>query len=179
MMLKRTAKILAVVLFIVVAGLATRHYLLNPVLESSSTSTEALFSAQLPDPQGQAQRLSQWKGKIVVVNFWASWCVPCREEMPELSELHERYRANDVVVIGISTDELDKMQAFSQEVPVKYPLLAGDYDAIKLSELLGNDKGVLPYTLIIGKDGSIVKTYFGRVSQALLEETLIPLFSRK
>lgn len=179
MMLKRTAKILAIVLLIVAAGLATRHFLLNPTLESTNTSTEALFSAQLPDPQGEAQRLSQWKGKIVVVNFWASWCVPCREEMPELSELHQRYQSNDVVVLGISTDELEKMQAFSKEVPVKYPLLAGDYDAIKLSELLGNDKGVLPYTLIVGKDGSIVKTYFGRVSQALLEETLIPLFNSR
>jgi thiol-disulfide isomerase/thioredoxin len=178
-MLKRTFKIIAVILMIVAAGLGTRHYLLNPALESKATSTDALFSAQMPDPLGQAQPLSQWKGKIVIVNFWASWCVPCREEMPELSELHERYQPNDLVVLGISTDDLDKMQAFSKEVPVKYPLLAGDYDAIKLSELLGNDKGVLPYTLIVGRDGSIVKTHFGRVSQALLEETLIPLFNTK
>lgn len=174
-MLKPALKVFAFVILVIIAGLATRHFLLEP--SSSATSTQALFASQLPDSTGQLQKLSQWQGKIAVVNFWASWCVPCREEMPELSALQERYRAHDVVVLGISTDDLEKMQAFSLEVPVKYPLLAGDYDAIKLSEMLGNDKGVLPYTLVIGTDGAIAKTYFGRVNQALLEEALIPLFS--
>lgn len=176
-MLKPALKVIAFVVLVIIAGLATRHFLLEP--SGSAASTQTLFSAQLPDSEGQLQKLSQWQGKIAVVNFWASWCVPCREEMPELSALQERYRAHNVVVLGISTDDLEKMQAFSKEVPVNYPLLAGDYDAIKLSELLGNDKGVLPYTLVIGTDGTIAKTHFGRVSQALLEETLAPLIDAR
>lgn len=175
--MRKALKIGLFIMAVVIAGLATRHYLVNPAMESETLSTQALFASRLPDVSGQLQHLDQWRGKILIVNFWASWCVPCREEMPELSALYERYGAQDIVVLGISTDDLDKMQAFSKEVPVKYPLLAGDYDAIKLSELLGNDKGVLPYTLILGKDGAIAKSYFGRINQALLEEAFVPLLT--
>jgi thiol-disulfide isomerase/thioredoxin len=173
----KTLKIFLFILLVTSAGLATRHYLLNPVMESPAVSTHALFSAQLPDAAGKVQNLDQWRGKILIVNFWASWCVPCREEMPELSELQERYRSSNLIVLGISTDDLGKMRAFHQELPVKYPTLAGDYEAIKLAERLGNDKGVLPYTLIVDTKGKIVKTYFGRINQALLAETFIPLFT--
>lgn len=174
----KTLKIFIFVVLVIGAGLATRHYLINPAMESPVLSTDALFSTQFPDVDGKVQNLGQWRGKILVVNFWASWCVPCREEMPELSELQERYRSNNLVMLGISTDDLSKMQAFNKEVPVKYPILAGDYEAIKLSELLGNNKGVLPYTLIIDTNGKIVKTYFGRINQALLEEAFAPLFPK-
>jgi peroxiredoxin len=151
--------------------------LIQPSAETNSLSTQALFAAKFSDVGGNPQAISQWKGKIIVVNFWATWCPPCREEMPELSRLQEQYRNRGLVVLGISTDELDKIREFVKENPVSYPLLSGEIDAMNVGLSLGNDKGVLPYTVIIKPDGNIAKTYFGRVNQAQLKETLLPLMS--
>ena len=81
------------------------------------------------------------------------------------------------MVLGISTDELDKIREFVKENPVSYPLLSGEIDAMNVGQSLGNNKGVLPYTVIIKPDGNIAKTYFGRVNQAQLKEVLLPLMS--
>jgi peroxiredoxin len=140
-------------------------------------STQSLFAAKLRDESGTFQALGQWKGKLIVVNFWATWCPPCLEEMPELARLQDKYRERNVVVLGISTDELDKIQEFSREHPVSYPLFSGNLEAMELGISLGNDKGVLPYTVVINTDGTIAKTYFGQVDLKLLEQTLLPLLS--
>jgi peroxiredoxin len=143
--------------------------------ETKSLKTQTLFAAKFLDIDGKPQAINQWKGKIIVVNFWATWCPPCREEMPELSHLQERYRDRGLVVLGISTDELDKIREFAKESPVNYPLLSGETDAMDVGLSLGNDKGVLPYTVIIQPDGNVAKTYFGRVTSTQLEEVLLPL----
>lgn len=167
---------------VLIIAFAVRYYLSgHPLIQSGtetgSSGTQALFAATFSDANGKSQAISQWKGKIIVVNFWATWCPPCREEMPELSSLQQRYQDRDLVVLGISTDELDKIQEFIKENPVGYPLLSGEMDAMNVGLSLGNDKGVLPYTVIIKPDGNIAKTYFGRVSQAQLKETLLPLMT--
>ena len=144
---------------------------------SEAAGTQTLFAAKFLDISGKPQAISQWKGKLIVVNFWATWCPPCREEMPELSHLQEQYQDRDLVVLGISTDELDKIREFVKENPVSYPLLSGEIDAMNVGQSLGNNKGVLPYTVIIKPDGNIAKTYFGRVNQAQLKEVLLPLMS--
>lgn len=136
---------------------------------------EALFAASFPDQQGATQSLGQWRGKVVVVNFWATWCPPCREEMPELSAFQEQYRSRDVVVLGISTDDVAKIRDFAKESPTSYPLLAGDFEAMSLAESLGNNKGILPYTVLIRRDGSIAGAYLGRVNMKILENDVLAL----
>lgn len=165
---------------VLVIAFAVRYYLSGPSLlqpDASSLSTQILFAAKFSDVSGNPQAISQWKGKIIVVNFWATWCPPCREEMPELSHLQQQYQDRGLVVLGISTDELDKIREFVKENPVSYPLLSGEIDAMNVGLSLGNDKRVLPYTVIVKPDGNIAKTYFGRVSQAQLEQALLPLMS--
>ena len=157
---------------IIVAGLATRHFVWGP---TQTISSEALYAANFPDSEGEMQPLEQWRGKLLVVNFWATWCPPCREEMPELSHFHERYRNQGVVVLGIATDDVAKIQEFTRETKVSYHLLAGDLDAMNLGNALGNNKGILPYTVILDRNGEVVKTYFGRVNHVMLEEALLPL----
>jgi len=174
-MLKKILTYLFFALLIIISGFALRHFVLNPAVQSPATSTEAFFVASFPGLDGQLQPMAQWKGKTIIVNFWATWCPPCLEEMPELSRVHAEYRDQGLVVLGISSDELDKIREFAQLTPVSYPLLSGDLDAMSLSESLGNNKGVLPYTAVIAPDGSIVKTYFGLVNQSLLEATFLPL----
>ncbi|HEU4709121.1 MAG TPA: redoxin domain-containing protein, partial [Methylophilaceae bacterium] len=80
-----------------------------------------------------------------------------------------------VVVVGIATDDVAKMQSFGKELKVSYPLLAGDLDAMNLANALGNNKGILPYTVVLDQQGNVVKTFFGRVNSQMLEETLLPL----
>ncbi|HEX5539622.1 MAG TPA: TlpA disulfide reductase family protein [Methylophilaceae bacterium] len=172
-------KIAVVVIALLIAGLlaiAVYHYSAATSEEPAPSST-ALFAATLPDAQGRQQPLKQWRGKILVVNFWATWCPPCREEMPELSQLQDQYRDRNVVVIGISTENVAQIRDFAKTLQVSYPLLAGDMEAMNLGALLGNDKSVLPYTIVIKPDGSIAKSHFGRINKALLEQTLLPLMS--
>ena len=127
-------------------GFAIYHFFLSPnnrPSHSTGLATQALFTANLPNENGVNQALSKYKGKIIVLNFWATWCAPCREEMPELSQLYEEYKSKNVVVLGVAVDELALVKEFSQATPVSYPLFAAENDGMNLTANLGNDKGVL------------------------------------
>ena len=152
-------------------GLTARHFAQAPAVEVAS-STKPLFEASCPDTAGRQQALSQWRGKTIVLNFWATWCPPCREEMPELSQLQQQYGEHGVVVVGISTETVSQIRDFAQSMQVGYPLLAGDMQAMELSARLGNDKSVLPYTVLIDSTGQVAKAYFGRISKLQLEQKL-------
>jgi thiol-disulfide isomerase/thioredoxin len=163
-------------LLIVSIGFGFRYFFQDSNhAHGNKESTQALFAATYPNEKGQAQALKQYAGKIVVLNFWATWCEPCREEMPELSTLHKAYKNKNVVVLGVAIDDVAAISDFTKETKVSYPLFAADMQGMAIATNLGNDKDVLPYTVIIKADGSVAKTYFGRVTKPLLEETLLPL----
>ena len=140
-------------------------------------ATAALYATSLTDLSGQPHPLAQWRGQVLVVNFWATWCPPCLEEMPELSALQEKYRGQGLTILGISTDDVAKMQEYAHTTPVSYPLLSGDIQAMELAEQLGNDQSVLPYTVVLRRDGSLVAGHFGRLNVAALERSLQPLLA--
>lgn len=150
-----------------------------PVPVRAPLGTDSLYAASFTDTQGKVQPVSQWRNQVAIVNFWATWCPPCREEMPELSLLQDKYRASGLVVLGISTDDATKMQQFAREMPVSYPLLAGDFDTLTLASALGDDRDVLPYTLLLRRDGSIAASYYGRLDMQVLERDLRPLLDAK
>ena len=171
-------RLLIIALLSVLSGWFLFHHTLetNKAEAPSAVSTSAntsVFNASFPDLNGKQQPLKQWQGKVIVLNFWATWCPPCREEMPELSAMQQQYK--DIVIVGLSTDDLEKTKEFIKTAPVSYPILAGDMEAMSFSETLGDDRGILPYTVIIDTKGAVVKTFFGRINQQILEETLIPL----
>lgn len=139
---------------------------------SKVASTQSLFATSFPDENGKTQALKQWQGKVIVLNFWATWCPPCREEMPELSALNTKYQAKNVVVLGISTDDVPTVKKFTEETKVSYPLLAADMAGSDLAFSLGNNQDILPYTIIIKPDGTVAKTFFGRLSMPKVEEIL-------
>lgn len=179
----RTGLLIALALLVAGGFVLTR--LMLPSAPPAATgampgiATTALFAAQFPDADGDMQALSQWQGKVLVVNFWATWCPPCREEMPELSALQDRLREQGLVVLGIATDDVAKMQQFAREAPVSYPLLAGDFEAMNLAASLGNGKGVLPYSVVIRRDGSIAGVYLGRLDMRVLEQDIEPLLKAR
>ncbi|OYY48585.1 MAG: redoxin [Methylophilaceae bacterium 17-44-8] len=157
-------------------GFGIFYFFLNTQVEDGAQqSTAPLFAASFPDENGVDKPLSEYQGKIVILNFWATWCEPCREEMPELSDLHTSYAAKNVVVLGVAIDEVSAISEFSKETKVSYPLFAADMSGMEIATNLGNNKGVLPYTVIIKADGTVHKTFFGRISKALLEKALQPL----
>jgi thiol-disulfide isomerase/thioredoxin len=174
-MLNKLLSPIGAIVLIVFLAIAARYFIFNSSDNLNSESTKALFAATFPDEKGQAHALKQYEGKIVVLNFWATWCEPCRDEMPELSTLHEEGKNKDIVVLGVAIDDVNAISEFSKQTKVSYPLFAADMQGMELASNLGNDKGVLPYTVIIKTDGSVAKTYFGRVSKPLLEETLYKL----
>jgi thiol-disulfide isomerase/thioredoxin len=163
-------------ILIVGLGFAIRYFFLNTQVEDGAQqSTTPLFAASFPNERGENKPLNEYQGKTVVLNFWATWCEPCRDEMPELSELHDNYVAKNVVVLGIAIDEVSAISEFTQTTKVSYPLFAADMAGMEIATNLGNNKGVLPYTVIIKADGTVHKTFFGRISKALLEKSIAPI----
>ncbi|HAF00303.1 MAG TPA: redoxin [Methylophilaceae bacterium] len=177
-MLNKIKTPLIYIFLIVSLGFTIRYFMSSQVQAASSQSTQALYTTHFSDLNGHQQTLTQYKGKFIVLNFWATWCEPCREEMPELSALHESYLSKNVVVLGLAIDDLTAIAEFQKQTPVKYPLFAADMQGMEIATNLGNNKGVLPYTVIIKPDGSVHRTYFGRVSKALLEQSLAPLLKK-
>lgn len=131
---------------------------------------QTLLGVSLPDVNGQEQALNQWKGKVLVVNFWATWCVPCREEMPEFVKLQKEFGDRGVQFVGIAVDDPVKVKQFSTELGLNYPALIGGYGAIELSKSLGNRVGALPYTLVLDRGGMISRTQLGPIKTADLRD---------
>lgn len=131
-------------------------------------------SAALPDLEGRAQPLSQWDGRLVLLNFWASWCAPCIEEMPLLDAYQQRNAARGLQVVGIASDGLEATREFLTGSPVHYPILVDDPERGDLSRELGNRHGVLPYSLLVGRDGRILARHAGSFSEDSLERWVAP-----
>jgi len=130
---------------------------------ASAGSAAGLYAQSLNDLSGKPQALAQWKGKPLLVNFWASWCAPCVQEMPELSALAARDGGKRFNVIGIGIDSPSNLVQFTQKTKVAYPLYVGGMGATDLARGLGNTNGGLPYTVLIGADGKVIKTYLGKL----------------
>ncbi len=137
-----------------------------------------LLALTLPDLENRPQALAQWKGKVLVVNFWATWCPPCKEEMPEFSRISEKYASNGVQFAGISIDSADKVQAFQKETPVSYPLLISSLETLDLSRDLGNRAKGLPFTVVLRPDGGLEKAKLGKFAASELEKAIRSASSR-
>ena len=138
----------------------------------SKQALSALFDVEFNDYRGKPHPFSQWKGKILVVNFWATWCAPCREEMPYFSRISEKYAEKGVQFVGISADAPDTVRRFAQQLDVSYPLLFGGPQTVDLSIDLGNRQSGLPYTVILGRNREPLLTRTGRLPEAELESLL-------
>jgi thiol-disulfide isomerase/thioredoxin len=132
----------------------------------------AIFGVALPDIAGREQAIGQWKGKVLVVNFWATWCVPCREEMPEFVKAQREFGGQGLQFVGIAIDDAAKVREFAAELGLNYPALIGGYGAIELSRTLGNRLGALPFTIVVDRSGRISHTQLGPIKDAQLRSMI-------
>lgn len=142
---------------------------------AADTAVQKLMLAPLRDLDGKAQTLSHWRGKILVVNFWATWCLPCREEIPALVKIRDKYVANGVEIVGIALDDVSKVREFATEMRISYPLLIASAEVLDLSKPLGNRAGVLPFTVVLDRDGKMAYSHIGALTEAGIKLVLAPL----
>ena len=130
----------------------------------------------LPDLDGRKQHFSQWQGKVLLINFWATWCPPCIEEIPIFIALREKYTAQGFEVIGIAIDEAQEVRQFSQDMAISYPLVLGDTQGIQLMRDFHNRLGALPYSVLFDRRGRAVNfksgSFTGRELEDLIREQL-------
>lgn len=136
------------------------------------TVVSHFFAQSMPDTKGQPQAMSQWKGKPLVINFWATWCAPCVDEMPELTELQSDLAQSNVQILGIGIDSPSNIVEFSEKHKISYPLYVAGMSGTELSRQFGNKAGGLPYTVLIDSKGQINKTYLGRLKMAELRQDI-------
>jgi thiol-disulfide isomerase/thioredoxin len=141
----------------------------------AAAAVTSLLSQSMLDTNSQPQPLSQWKNKALVINFWATWCAPCVEEMPELSALQKEIAARDIQIIGIGIDSNANIAQFASKYKIAYPLYTGGLGATELSRQFGNQAGGLPFTVLVSRDGQIRKTYLGRLKLVELRKDLASL----
>ena len=145
----------------------------------SPDAQERVHGFELSDLDGTIRNSDEWNGKPLLVNFWATWCVPCRKEMPGLMELHEKYADQGFEVIGLAAEldtagsDPEKVANFINEMGIRYPILFGEMEAvIDISERYGNQIGGLPYSAFVDRNGVVRHVKFGELSLDEAEEML-------
>ncbi len=149
--------------------LAHRHYAPSA---SVPPTANALFAHTFNDADGQPQPISQWQGTLLVVNFWATWCAPCIEEMPDLARVQAEYADRGVIVIGLAIDNAGAVKRFRDELKLQLPLLVAGAEGSELVRQLGNSLGALPYTVLVDQSGRIVRSKLGQLRAAELRSWL-------
>ncbi len=183
-----TGKLLTVVLvagaLVAGAGILGQRYLHpaqkdgsgNPGPTSRPVQTlDSLPEFSLPDLQGRQRHSSQWAGKLLVLNFWATWCPPCRKEIPDFMALQDELGTKGLQFVGIAIDQAEAVREFAENQGINYPALIGDERSIELSRRLGNRFQGLPFSAIFDRQGKLIHTQAGQLHPDTIREQLSDL----
>ena len=139
---------------------------------ASDPSIKAFFANPWQTPDGKPANSQNWRGNVLVVNFWASWCPPCVEEMPALDKIAQEYAPKNVLIVGIGIDSPSNIREFLQKTPVSYPIVLGGIEGSNLSKQMGNTQGALPFTVIINSKGKSIYSKLGKISEEELRKVI-------
>ena len=162
-------------LSVAVAAAALGAGLGAPKLLELTRGYAPLRAARLVDLSGRPRALSEWAGKVVVVNFWATWCAPCLEEIPLLMAARKLHAGKGIDVVGIAIDQVAKISEFAAKLSIDYTLLVAGTEGLDLMRSLGNRSGGLPFTVFLDPTGTPVRTKLGVLRQPELDTILSDL----
>jgi thiol-disulfide isomerase/thioredoxin len=145
------------------------------LLELARGEGAALRAARLVDLNGRPRAFSEWTGKVVVVNFWATWCAPCLEEIPLLMAARKSHSSMGIDVVGIGIDQMAKISEFASKLSIDYTLLLAGTEGLELMRSLGNRSGGLPFTVFLDRAGTLVRKKLGVLRQPELDTILAEL----
>jgi peroxiredoxin len=131
---------------------------------------ENIYEAEFDDEDGRTVQLARWKGKLVVLNFWATWCAPCVKEMPELQRVQDQIGPAALTILGIGAEPPAAVRDFRKANGLRFALLAGSFEAINAARALGDRQGVLPYTALLSPEGRVLHTHVGELPPGLILE---------
>ncbi len=174
--MKKSFLIIAFAIFAVVSGMKARTIISASRAEANQLN---LPTFSLPDLSGKARNIKEWQGKILIINFWATWCPPCMKEMPEFEALQNELGKQGVQFIGIALDEPEPAKEFITKKKISYPILIGQDSGIKIAHDLGNVVNTVPFTVIVNKLGKIVKRKMGTLNREEILEIVTPLLTSK
>lgn len=172
--MKNTILIIVAIAIAGSSGFALQKYLNQPQIK---TQPNPAIGYQRPefaalDLNGEMRNIKEWDGKLIVLNFWATWCPPCLKEIPEFIELQEAYGDQGFQIIGVAVDDEEAVREYVEKVGMNYPSLVVQDEGVMLAKRYGNGIGALPYTVIINRDGEISNTIRGELSKIRAEELL-------
>ncbi len=173
----------AVAIISLTAGLITAKWLNAPPSGQSNSAQTQLpvdvpkqrIDFTLKDLEGKDRKLSEWDGKVILLNFWATWCPPCLKEMPDFVELREELGEKGFEVVGVALDQADLVQAFIDGIGAEYPILLAELEGLQIMKSYGNQLMTLPYTVLIGRDGKVIEAFRTEVSKDSLRPLIEPL----
>lgn len=169
-----------VVAAVLIAAAAGGFFLQQKLAERSAQTApvpEKHIAFTLPDLQGNPHSLAEWDGKARLVNFWATWCAPCRREIPLLKQAQAEHAADNLQIIGIAVDSTDDVIAYAETADFNYPILVGQDDAMAAVEASGVAFVGLPFTMVISPDGELIKTHMGEIVAEHIE-TIVDVLDR-
>lgn len=176
--MKKIFLILLVAVVSLSAGIFAKQFLTEPVMQSANVESgapEYAPSFSLKDLHDKTRDSKEWQGKVIMVNFWASWCPPCVREIPALIKLQETYAKQGLVILGVAIDNKQNIVDFTDPMDINYPILMAEKEGVALAGAYGNRLGVLPYTVIIDRSGKIIYSHRGELTFDVAEEVIKPL----
>lgn len=148
--------------------------------KTTPAATEPIIGKPRPgfkllDLQGKEHDIAEWDGKVVLINFWATWCPPCVKEMPALMQLRETYQSRGFEIVGVALDNKDAVINFIDPLGIEYPILLAEQEGIPLAQQYGDRLGILPYTVIIDRNGIVRHVIISELTYEATEKLLLPL----